>query len=757
MKPRYLLLIILLTVITVAWAARTQLAGFVVTSAMQRAGLSNIGTDIERLDLSESRIALLTFTLENENGLYQLEAHDISISYTLSQLTAGRIDNLAIERLVLHQSTTAAQQGATVTVDIPSKDKMQPLQIVAAVQQALTDYLFFSTFSVQHLSIDSDAFTFFQDRSFRLNSSNDHGTLTTELTLLNQPSSKVTLASQQQLITVLSENLLSAELRFSATDEPLAAKLELHLEQTGSDLDDTDKTDTVITGNYRIDPVQLQRWLQPFANINNLAAIENVDGTVLFHFLPGQRMQSTITADTDKIKFNAYTADQVTVKLIANTAYTEPLQHLQIENGSYISAGNLGYADFALTASPLFIVGELTAADDNWSYSGGARVETLAASYPPQQRQAKQLELKQLRLKQLAARISADAGKLAINGSFAPASVPGKFSFAVTHHFATGQGKLAVRPLQALDLNAEDHSLSQLVSPWSYPFDLLAGSIKLWSQANWSPEKSFSLTARVKLEDGGGTLANDVVFSGLAFDHELELLPALRSRHAGKIELKHLDSGVTSSNISTSLRLKTASTGSLPQLIVQGLHGEILGGTFSGDDFIFDLNKKTNHFTIKTHDIDLAKIVETQQLESIEVTGRVDGTIPIEISDQGISIEHGALVNAVRAGTIRYNPAAGSEQLKQNPLTAIALDALKDFRYSHLSADVNFVPDGTLTVDLQLQGTSPELDTERPVHLNINTEQNLTALLKSLRFAQGVSDRIDNKVRRQYEKSRSKN
>jgi hypothetical protein len=58
-----------------------------------------------------------------------------------------------------------------------------------------------------------------------------------------------------------------------------------------------------------------------------------------------------------------------------------------------------------------------------------------------------------------------------------------------------------------------------------------------------------------------------------------------------------------------------------------------------------------------------------------------------------------------------------------------------------------------LTINLQLKGTSPELDTRRPVHLNINTEQNLLSLLKSLRYAQGVSESIDQKVRRQYEKN----
>jgi hypothetical protein len=189
----------------------------------------------------------------------------------------------------------------------------------------------------------------------------------------------------------------------------------------------------------------------------------------------------------------------------------------------------------------------------------------------------------------------------------------------------------------------------------------------------------------------------------------------------------------------------------LPQFGISGLRGEILGGTFTADDFIYDLNSDTNRFMIKASDIDLAAIVKTQQLEDIEVTGRVDGTVPVVINEQGVLIEHSSFINKVREGTIRYRPATGSEQLQQNRLTQIALDALRDFHYNHLSADVNFTPEGTLTINIQLKGTSPELDTDRPVHLNINTEQNLLSLLKSLRFAEGVSANIDRKVRRQYE------
>jgi hypothetical protein len=257
----------------------------------------------------------------------------------------------------------------------------------------------------------------------------------------------------------------------------------------------------------------------------------------------------------------------------------------------------------------------------------------------------------------------------------------------------------------------------------------------------------------VRVDNANGHYG-EFVFSDLSVDHRLEILPTLRSLKPGEIFLTQLDSGVIVTNISTSFSLNTASTGSLPLIRVHDLYGEVLGGSFSGNTIVFDMNANTNRFKIEAEDIDLAAIVATQQLEGIEITGRVDGTIPIAINEQGIVIEHGAFFSDVRAGIIRYNPAGGTEQLSQNPLTGIALDALRDFRYSHLSADVDFKPDGTLTVNLKLKGTSPELDTKRPVHLNINTEQNLLSLLKSLRYAESVGASIDQKVQKKYNKSK---
>jgi hypothetical protein len=750
MKLRYLLLIFLFALLAGTWTARTQLAEFAFSPVMQSFGLSDVNTDIAQLDPSQSRLSSLAFTLADGNGLFRLEAYDINISYNLKQLKEGHIDSVTINRLVLyHEKNLNSADDTSISHDDAAHKILQPIQVVAAVRQALRDYIIFNSFSVQQITMHGETFSMLQDKPLRLHSINDNGALYAEISLLDQPPSGQQDNLRQLVITRLSPDSISAELRFSATAKSLAASIELFIhdkDKINKDAIDTEADQKVISGNYHIVPLQLQDWLQPFAEVHSIGEIEKLDGTLSFSFEPDEHIVATVTAASDRLKLNAYQADNFFLKLKTIHSAANPLQRIQVQNGSFIKVSNCTLENISLAPSQLFIIGDLSGANENWQYKGGLRLEALDISYPPQK----------LQLKELAASISATAENMSVKGNFSPLTVPGKFSFMIDHNFGTGHGRLTIDPKQAIDLTAENNRLSQLVTPWSYPFDLLSGHIKLTSQATWSPEKDFSLTTKINLEDGGGTLANEIIFSGLSFDHELELLPQLHSIRAGNIELRHLDSGVTSSNISTSLTLKTAKTGLLPRFVVLDLHGEILGGTFSADDFAFDLNKNKNHFRIKANNIDLAEIVKTQQLESIEVTGRVDGTIPVEINEQGLFIEHGGLVNAVRAGTIRYNPSAVSDQLRENPLTGIALDALKDFRYSHLSADVNYTPEGILTVNLQLQGTSPELDTDRPVHLNINTEQNLITLLKSLRFSQGISDNIDKNVRHQYEKSRNK-
>ena len=732
-KLRYLILL-LFALILGTWSARFYLAELAITSFLQRSGLEDVTVNIHQLDQNQSQLPRFGFSLLTATGVLKLDISDTIINYKPKQLIEGRVHSIIINNLQLHYEDIAGIQAESVAVSAVAQNTLQPLKIIVALRSALAKYLFVNTLFIRHITLNGEVFAALQSKTLQLKSTAENQTLHAKLTLLDHASSGQSETLSQLVISKLSANSLTAEIRqietLGAVDGKTTASLELNIH------------DKMLTGSYQVNPQRLQHWLQPFTNIKGLYEIEKVNGTLLFNFESDKKIITTITAASDKLFYKNYKLDNLALKLKINNATDNPVQHIHIKNGSYIKAGNISYQNFSLADSTIYMVGELTNIANNWSYNGGFSSSLLTTNF----------QSRAFQLKDVAARIDASAEKLNVAGNFSSAVVPGTFEFILAHNLVRASGRLVIKPLKALDLNDENNKLSLLLVPWPYPFDLLSGKIKLSSNATWSQNSAFSLHTTINIDNAGGNVG-ELLFSGLMFDHALEILPKLQSVSAAKVTLKHVDAGVVAKNISTDLKLNTKSNDSLPQVIMQNLHGEIFGGSFSANDLVYDLNNSTNSFKIKATNIDLAEIVKTQQLDDIVATGRIDGIIPVEINQDGVFIQDGAFINDVRNGTIRYNPATGTEQLKQNPITGIALDALKDFRYSHLSAGVNFSPEGRLTVNLQLKGTSPELDTDRPVHLNINTEQNLLSLLKSLRYAQGVSEKIDNKVRRLYEKA----
>jgi len=756
-KLRYLILLLLLALILSTWSARFYLAELAITSFLQRSGLEDVTVKLHQLDQNQSQLPRFGFSLLTATGLLQLDASDTIINYKPAQLAEGRVNSIVINNLQLHYENTAEIQADSSAksdaVSAMAQNTLQPLKIIVALRSALGKYLIADTLFIRHITLNGDVFGALQGKTLQLKSTAENEALHAELTLLDHSSSGQSETLPQLVINKLSANSLIVDLKQVDLKQVNLKQVDLkqaelrQIETSGSAPGKTAANLELnihhkkLTGNYQVNPQRLQHWLRPFTNIKGLNEIENINGTLLFNFESDKKIITTITAASDKLFYKKYRLDNLTLKLKLNNTTDTPVQYIQIQNGSYIKARNIRYQDFSLANSQINMVGELTNLLNKWSYKGGFSSRLLTVN----------AQSRAFQIKDVAARITANAKKIKVAGDFSTNDVPGEFEFAVEHNVTRGFGKLSLKPLKPLDINAENNKLSQLLEPWPYPFDLLSGKIKLSSDVTWSQKHDFSLSTKINVDNAGGNVGK-LLFSGLSFDHELDILPKLHSISAGKITLKHVDTGVTASNIHADLKLNTESSASLPQVILNNLHGEIFGGDFSAENVVYDLNSSTNRFKIKATNIDLAEIVKTQQLDDIVATGRIDGLIPVEINEKGIFIQDGVFINDVRNGTIRYNPATGTEQLKQNPITGIALDALRDFRYSYLSAGVNFTPEGRLRINLQLRGTSPELHTDRPVHLNINTEQNLLSLLKSLRYAQGISEKIDNKVRRLFEK-----
>ena len=726
---RYFLLSLfaLITALLISlWLFRTELAETTLVSTLEDAGLDAVDVDIAILTANYSHLPYFSFTLITETGILQVALEDSSIRYTIEGLKKKHIDSLQVDRLILRYQAN----NNSPLVPSETDNSLQPVRMIATLRQGLRRYLLLDTLNIQQIILRGEAFRQFQEKTFQLKSRVDDHMLSSELSVLEQES--VT----QSLSIALSEKLLKAEMR--TTDKDVSA--------AGIDLD---ISDTRISGEFKLRPLLLKNWLASvistrFAEDFETGEITDVDGDIVFDFSADKYFITEITARTRNIRNPLVDIDNAVIRLKAKNKKASPLQQIEILNGSYIKSDKIDYQGYSLTGNQTFLVGELSNIDADWSYKGGF-------SSPSIKLQAKTEAFK---LKDLAGSIKANAQKLNIFGNFKTA-LPGQFVFSAIQDNITRSGEFSVGTTEAIALSAEDDRLSRLITPWPYPFDLTAGKLQISLSASWSAHDDNQQLIKIVLEDNGGSVG-DILFSGLSLQHELAISPVLRSVQPESVSIRHIDSGITADNISAMLKLETIANKALPLITVRKLKGEILGGTFSSDELHYDLNNTSNRFHVDAKNIDLAEIVKTQQLDDIVATGRIDGNIPITLNEDGVFIEHGIFINGVRNGTIRYNPKTGTGQLQQNPVTGIALDALKDFRYSYLSAGVNFTPEGKLTINLQLRGTSPALDTSRPVHLNINTEQNLLTLLKSLRYAQGVSEKIDNRVRRQYEKKQNK-
>ncbi len=333
------------------------------------------------------------------------------------------------------------------------------------------------------------------------------------------------------------------------------------------------------------------------------------------------------------------------------------------------------------------------------------------------------------------------------NFSCSPQNDSGNITANFTHLSAQGQGQLNLQTQTPLVFNDTTSTLAALLHGHGLPIKLHGGSLNLTAQANWAKDRPLQMMAQAALTGGSGSIKT-YPFSGLEIHHQAQILPHIKSVTPGSIRLEQLDTPIRFKAIGMQLKSRPSPHGALPVLTIKQLHSNIFDGSLSTDELHYDLNTKKGAWTLQLQDIDLPHIITVQQIKGLEVSGKVGGTLPLQLKNKGLAITGGKLVSNSGGGTIRFRPSTNT--LGQSQLTAYTLKALEEFHYNLLKASVDFTPDGTLQVNMHLQGKSPGLGTERPVHLNINTEQNLLSLLESLQYSKSITDEVDQKVQKYY-------
>ncbi|MFZ2288384.1 MAG: YdbH domain-containing protein, partial [Halopseudomonas yangmingensis] len=172
---------------------------------------------------------------------------------------------------------------------------------------------------------------------------------------------------------------------------------------------------------------------------------------------------------------------------------------------------------------------------------------------------------------------------------------------------------------------------------------------------------------------------------------------------------------------------------------------QALGAQISVTPQRLQLGEDEQLLELQLSGLELASLLEVYPTEGLYGDGLIDGRLPLRLSAAGPSISDGWL-RARSGGVLQYRTPALAAMGRGNPAMAELALALDDFRYTLLQSDLEYAPDGRLQLGLRLEGANPKLQGGRPVHLNINLEEDIPALLTSLQLSGQLSEIIRKRV-----------
>jgi hypothetical protein len=173
----------------------------------------------------------------------------------------------------------------------------------------------------------------------------------------------------------------------------------------------------------------------------------------------------------------------------------------------------------------------------------------------------------------------------------------------------------------------------------------------------------------------------------------------------------------------------------------------LLGGRLRARDVHYDLRRETNHFAIDLEGLDLARVVALERQFGVEASGALDGRLPFSVTPRGMTIADGQLRARAPGGVVRYTPnEAARAMAASNPSVKLVQEALSNYHYAQLEADVQYSEGGDLALRVAMAGQNPDWNAGQPVKLNINLNDNVPMLLRSLRLADDISEQVEKRV-----------
>jgi hypothetical protein len=172
-------------------------------------------------------------------------------------------------------------------------------------------------------------------------------------------------------------------------------------------------------------------------------------------------------------------------------------------------------------------------------------------------------------------------------------------------------------------------------------------------------------------------------------------------------------------------------------------HFDLLGGNVTIAPAKYDLTRNKANLDLTVANLDLAQVMALEG-DDIQGEGRLYGTLPVRVNDGKVSMTNGQIYASEAGGVIQISPKfnLGTGQ----PGIDFAMQALANFEYQTLTAVANYAENGDLELAVGLQGRNPEIEKGRPIHYNLNINENIFSLIDALNAETGVTERVERGV-----------
>ncbi len=304
------------------------------------------------------------------------------------------------------------------------------------------------------------------------------------------------------------------------------------------------------------------------------------------------------------------------------------------------------------------------------------------------------------------------------------------------HRFDGGAGfaDLAI-PRFAFD---RENPLSALLIADLPDADLVAGSVSGAGRVEWGAG-AVSGELRLRLADLGGHFGETALF-GLDTELAIELRPdfSLASTAPLEASLARIDPGLPLDRLRWTYQFDSAER----MIEVRGLRADFLNGQIALPGIRLKSGEPVPDVNLALTEIDLAAAAGLVNRDELEITGRVSGYLPLRVDSGTIRIEDGRIGALPPGGTIRYTP----EQPGGDPRMRTINELLADYRFDTLDSQVRLDRAGDLLLQAEITGTSPNVNPNQPVRLNLNIGNNIPDLLRSLRAGRDISRMLEDRL-----------